>query len=453
MSDEQQRPNAIISDAFDRVMFDTFKNTSSVIQEQSKKSLEAECITEDVFNSFFKSHPQFQADSPQLQRELIEQMQQLPEYKDLRTETIHDDVSSAMASAKLAPDLVQRLVQIEEKRKEQQKNNPNGGKPNPNDQGIPDNMKSEIRAQIRKDLTQAQEQVDNWNETMTGWGIKPGELQKLPLKEKLELVKSLLSTAKFRQIAELAGRLKNIANASMAMTPTHGNDELVDITQGDNIARLLPTELIKLKRTPALFMKDLCERKLLQYNLRGEEPQGRGPIVVCVDISGSMQGQREIWAKAVMLALAHICDRQNRAFAVVTFDTQVRHHKVYESGKLELKEKLDLAAIHMKGGGTAFMPPLKKGFEIVAGIGKMKKADIIFVTDGECGIDDGNLKQIKNLKAQYFTRILGVGIGNSSQSYADSLGEFSDDLVFISDTGDVEFMKELFTKAVSRKVG
>lgn len=449
MDDEQQRPNSIVSDAFDRVMFDTFKQTSTVIQEQAKKSLAAECLTEDVFNSFFKSKPEFQAEAPQLQRELIESMQQLPEYKDLRSETVHDDISSALASAKLAPDLVSRLVQIEQKRQEQQKNNPDG-KPDP---GIPGDLKSEIRAQMRKGLNNAQEQIDNWSECVTGWGIKPGELQKLPLKEKLELVKNLLSTAKFRQIAELAGRLRNIANASMAMTPTHGNDELVDITQGDNISRILPTELLKLKRTPALFMKDLLERKLLQYNLRGEEPQGRGPIVVCVDISGSMQGQREIWAKAVMLALAHICDRQNRAFAVVTFDTQVRHHKVYESGKLELKEKIDLAMIHMKGGGTAFMPPLKKGFEIVSKVGKMNKADIIFVTDGECGLDDKDLATVKALKAQYFTRILGVGIGNSAVAHGDDLAEFSDDLVFISDTGDIEFTREIFTKTVAKRVG
>lgn len=452
MSDEQQRPNAIISDAFDRVMFDTYKQTSRVIKEQCEKSLEADCITEDVFNSFFKSSPEFSGEAPQLQRELVEGMQKLPEFKDLRSQTILDDVASAMASAKLAPDLVQKLVAIEESRKQKKDKNGNPIQPQDNGQGVPDQMKSEIRAQVRKNLQQAQNQIDQWNEIAAGWGIKPGELQRLPLKEKLELVKSLLATAKFKQIAELAGRLKNIANSSMATVPTHGHDEIVDITQGDNIARLLPTELLKLKKTPALFMKDLCERKLLQYNLRGTEKQGKGPMVICVDISGSMSGQREIWAKAVMLALAHITDRQNRPFAVITFDTRVVYNKVYPSGKLELKEKMDLAQLHMNGGGTAFMPPLRAAFKIIKEMPKMSRADIIFVTDGECGVSPKDLESIQKDKEATSTRVLGVGVGGT-RDYYGTLEQFSNDLVFIDDVGDIEFVRDIMNKALTQKVG
>lgn len=451
---DQERPNVVVSDAFDRVMFEGFKQTSKVIKDQTAKSVEADCITEDVFNSFFKATPQFSAEGPKLQKDLVEQMQKLPEYKDLRTETTLDDIASAMASAKLAPDLVNRLVEIQEKR-QQQKQKGNGKGPiqqkDTND-GIPDDMKSEIRAQIRKDLKQAQDQIDQWNETALGWGITPGELQKMPIKEKLELVKNLLSTSKFRQIAELAGRLKNIANSSMATVPTHGNDEIVDITQGDNIARLLPTELIKLKKTPALFMKDLAERKLLQYNLRGEEPQGKGPIVVCVDISGSMAGQREVWAKAVMLALAHITDRQNRAFAVITFDTQCRHTQVYKSGKLTLKEKMDLAAMHMQGGGTAFMPPLNKAFQILSEYPEMKRSDVIFITDGECGVSEKDLTRIKDLKKATSARVLGIEVG-SNGNVGETLEALSDDLVLIDDTGEIEHFRDIANKTLTKKVG
>lgn len=462
MSDDQsQRPNTIVSDAFDRVMFDTYKTASRVIKEQTHKSIEAECLTEDVFNSMFKSKPEFMAESPQLQRELIEQMHRLPEYKDLRSTTIMDDVASAMASAKLAPDMVERLVQIQKQRQEQQKQQQGQGQPKgkgnqqiqqkDDGQGIPDSMKSSIRAQIRAGMKQAQEQIDQWHELAHGWGINPGELQRLPLKEKLELVKSLLASSKLRQIAELAGRLKNIANAALAMTPTHGNDELVDITQGDNIARLLPSELLKLKRQPTLFMKDLAERKLLQYNLRGEQPQGKGPIVMCVDVSGSMAGSREVWAKAVMLAYAHICDRQNRPFAVILFDTRVVWCKVYESGKLDLKEKMELAGLSMRGGGTAYMPPIKKAFEVIKGLPKMVRSDIVFITDGDCGLTPQDIAWVKSQKDESGVRFQAVGVGGT-RDYYGTLEKVANDLVFIDDSGEIEHIRDVMQKTLTQKV-
>ncbi len=54
------------------------------------------------------------------------------------------------------------------------------------------------------------------------------------------------------------------------------------------------------------WMRRFSEQNLLQYDLRGTEPTQRGGILIAEDGSGSMAGEREIWAKAIGLALLKI---------------------------------------------------------------------------------------------------------------------------------------------------
>ena len=55
----------------------------------------------------------------------------------------------------------------------------------------------------------------------------------------------------------------------------------------------------------------------MQYLLSGNEPLGKGPLVVLLDKSGSMDGPRDIWATALSLALLDQAHRERRPFALV----------------------------------------------------------------------------------------------------------------------------------------
>jgi len=94
------------------------------------------------------------------------------------------------------------------------------------------------------------------------------------------------------------------------------SEELLEVEQGDAIHRLLPHELLSLHH-PVLrkdFYRRFLDQELIQYSLRGVEEKGKGPMIVCLDGSSSMSGDKEIWSKAVTLTLLEIARKQRRLF-------------------------------------------------------------------------------------------------------------------------------------------
>jgi hypothetical protein len=96
-------------------------------------------------------------------------------------------------------------------------------------------------------------------------------------------------------------------------------DEVADIKYGSDIGHVLPSELALLAdpALEALFFHRYAEGQQIQYELLGNEKQGQGPIILAVDTSVSMTEalggiSKDVWAKAVMLALMAIARLQER---------------------------------------------------------------------------------------------------------------------------------------------
>ena len=92
---------------------------------------------------------------------------------------------------------------------------------------------------------------------------------------------------------------------------------------GRKLSRLLPHELVSLQH-PLLrrdFIRRFVDNELLQYDLRGVEAQGKGPLIVCLDGSSSMLGDKEVWAKALTLTLLEIARRERRRFRAICFSS------------------------------------------------------------------------------------------------------------------------------------
>src|SRR4029077_2406987 len=66
-------------------------------------------------------------------------------------------------------------------------------------------------------------------------------------------------------------------------------------------------------------LRRLVERQCMMRDMRSSEPVGKGPIVVSVDESGSMAGDKAHTAKALALALAWIARRQRRWCGLVAY--------------------------------------------------------------------------------------------------------------------------------------
>lgn len=229
------------------------------------------------------------------------------------------------------------------------------------------------------------------------------------------LAARLRGNARLRRIAELAGRFKRIAAGKRRSRVRHGADEIVDVEQGADLGRLLPIELGQLvhPKTKLLALRSLHERQCLQYRLGGRETLGRGPLVVAIDKSGSMEGERDTWATAVALALLDVAQTEKRPFALLCFDGAVKHESVVMPGQLLHEAGLFVAA----DGGTDIDKVIRRGLEIIEEHpGAIRQADLVLITDGGSNGDDA--KVVRDLAARLGVTVLGVAIGAEPECLA-----------------------------------
>ncbi|HTW89580.1 MAG TPA: VWA domain-containing protein, partial [Candidatus Binataceae bacterium] len=232
------------------------------------------------------------------------------------------------------------------------------------------------------------------------------------------------------ELARLVGRLKHEARAVKHKLLERGVAEAYDIERGNELGRLIPSELVALHH-PGLardFGRRLIEGELVQYRLRDDQQKGRGPMVVCIDVSSSMQGDKELWAKAVSLTLMDIARRQRRLFRAVLFSSGDESLKVLDLNRErryqpELKKVLEMAE-YFPGGGTDFERPLTQALALIEHK-KLKRGDIVIITDGESQVSPEFLRHLRERKDELGFSIFAVLVDLGS-SELSTLAQFSD---------------------------
>jgi len=231
----------------------------------------------------------------------------------------------------------------------------------------------------------------------------------------LRLLGRLRKDPRLRRIAELAGRFKRILAEKRRQRVHHGADEVVDVEQGAELARLLPSELARIRhpRLRLAFLRDFVEKQCLQYRMAGVEMLGKGPLVVCLDKSGSMAGSKDVWATAVALALLDVAQREKRPFGLICFNGGVTFEASVRAGEQLSQEALFVSC----AGGTDIDGAVARALDLVeAGSRGMRRADVVLVTDG---ISDGSAAAALRVRASALgVTILGFGIDVSPADLA-----------------------------------
>ncbi len=195
------------------------------------------------------------------------------------------------------------------------------------------------------------------------------------------------------------------------------------------------------------FHRRFLDQELLQYSLRGIEEKGKGPMVVCLDGSSSMAGEKEIWSKAVTLTLLEIARRQRRLFRSICFSSRETPLQVLDMNRKERYEPemgkiMDLAE-YFPGGGTDFETPLNAALKCLKG-SRYKKGDIVFITDGECQVSPEWAEEFRQEKGKMGFSLFSILIDVGSSSLG-TLTEFSDKITTVKQlTGDEA--KDIFVK-------
>ncbi len=301
---------------------------------------------------------------------------------------------------------------------------------------LPLDLDNEIQGQVR-DLP---EQLEALDEQAKSLGLSSGGMGRMGAERRLALGEKLLTSRKLQLLARLTGAFREVAFESRRHRIRRAPQALHAIRTGQDLARLLPSELLGIRKEPRArhreWLRRFAEGQLLQYDLRA--PANRGPMVICVDGSGSMQGSKELWAKAVGLTLMEIARRERRRCLAIIFSAG---HRLFEvellgaqraGGRPTVQTEAVLQfAEHFPGGGTSFEEPLQRAVAAVTE-GRYRRGDIIIVTDGEAHVPGELVASLPALRKRHRFKIRGLLVDAGHHS-GRTLAEFCDDVKKISD--------------------
>lgn len=313
-----------------------------------------------------------------------------------------------------------------------------------------------IRAAARNAVAKAAEGARQETALMRAWGVGPGELERMPFDQRARLAERL-RTGRLAQWAQLIGRFRQMADGERARKVENATGELVGVTLGNDLSRVIPSELanLGLPALRAVFAARYAAGELMLYDSQGEQRTGQGAVIACVDTSHSMYEAgpggvtREAWAKACALALLDQARHAGRDFVGILFSAadKLQVFRFPADRPAGLAQVLDFAETFL-GGGTSYQRPLSAAGELLeAEFNDTTRArgDIVMLTDDDCGVTETWMRGWNEAKHRLGFRVFGLAIGAPRVAEADSvLDALCDNLRSVEDLTDVHAAADLF---------
>jgi uncharacterized protein with von Willebrand factor type A (vWA) domain len=272
---------------------------------------------------------------------------------------------------------------------------------------------------VGRALSKAREEVEEMREAAAALGMGPGSPGSNDPKAIAALYRRVRGNPVLRRICELAGRYRRVAQSKQRQKVTHGMDDMVGVTLGGELSRLLPVELARLA-LPELeldMLRRLIERQCMEREHRSVEPVAKGPIIVSLDESGSMQGSKIETGKALALALAWVARQQRRWVGLLAYSGDSGERLLpLPPGRWDEGKLADWLCSFI-GHGSFLDVPVR---EMPRYYSQLKapqgKTDLLFITDAlcriPCEVKDGFLRWKISVQARLVTLVIGSEPGD-----------------------------------------
>ena len=301
-----------------------------------------------------------------------------------------------------------------------------------------DGLASAVSTTMGSTLTETGKQVQEVSELCEVWGLGTGENCQVAFQNKKDAIERIRRSSKLHKLTDLVGKFKESAIVEQKKKAKHGGVEIKGVTTGDKIQDTLPSDRMNLCNdiTKGDFYRRMSEHGLLQYSKESNKQKNKGPIIVCVDTSGSMQGDAEIWSKALTIGILEVAQMQKRDFACIIYSSRADDPIVIKKDEIAPQKIIDCAE-RFHNGGTDFQSPLEKAIELIKD-STFKNSDIIFITDGDCYLSEAFCRKFKQIKEDKDFRTLGVLVNIGGYHVSDaSLKEFCDSITLVSNITDL----------------
>lgn len=280
------------------------------------------------------------------------------------------------------------------------------------DENIPQHIRKHLVSfrKLMQDVSDTYEKTKDFLAACGGANFCYADLKNSP-EDFSALAHTMQNNPQIKELARKMGRAY-ISEEKKKQTkiPQASKSEVHGTHRSDDVMRVLPSELVNLEDEDLemLFYARLLEKQLLTYELQGTthvvgettetHQQRTGPVVACLDTSGSMQGAPMLKAKALLLAIANILKQENRSLHVLLFGAS---GEIREFAMLAKNEAAGLLKFLQQGfgGGTDFETPLQRALTIIKTEKDYQKADILMISDGDCQLSEAFLQKLNTQKS------------------------------------------------------
>ena len=476
---------AVKHDRFDAANWDAVRSgvpaVRNLIDDLGNEHDYVDDLAKDFYNLIVKASPEMEdADSlkptHRVHRPVVEGVKDSPEVEILSTYTVGDPFAAAMGLVSMSDGLreaADRLQHARERAEEAERKRADakewaqhaadkaaeaGDEPSEAEQQQLEQLVSQAEraaadadaaeqgadaaaeqaaAQAQQDLRNAARQAaddrQEEEDLTTAFGMGKGDLKRMDFNERLQLTRRL-AQSRLAQFSEMIGQFRQLQMAEQRRRVKHVPDEISNVTLGDELHRMLPTEMLNLAadETEDDFWMRFVNGQLLVHELSGSEKLGKGPVIVVCDESGSMEsplGENatcEAWSKAFSLALCQQAKTQGRDFTYIGFSGPGAVHRVDMPGGEAPLDKVLTMTEHFFGGGTYYEAPLKQAMQIVVDAERrgLAKPDIVFITDEAYGqLDPDFVHEWNQVKERTSMRCFGIAMTEKVNGALQALGD------------------------------
>ncbi len=240
------------------------------------------------------------------------------------------------------------------------------------------------------------------------WDNAAGEWANTDTEILQKYAETLRRNPHLQELARLLGRLRaaeiefeleqvEISKSSRETKYNHAQkEEFIGLRLSDEIAHAMPSELALLADplTESIFIKKWAEKKLQTWQYRAKylsqrtereirpelrpKASDKGPFILCIDTSGSMQGAPEQVAKTLAFAILKIALNEGRKCFLISFSTRIETLELTDI-KGNLPRIIAFLAMSFHGGTDA-SPALNAALAQIQQK-QYAKADVIMISD------------------------------------------------------------------------
>ena len=260
-----------------------------------------------------------------------------------------------------------------------------------------------------------EKEKENETDNEEQFGIGAGNSKEENLRRENRFLRSIPKD--LLKLAKIIGRSGSVDFKPSGHFPTAAKSDITGITIGDNLSSLLPSEtaLLSCPATQPTFYHNYVEKRLQIFASAssGNAPVTHqdGPVIICLDTSGSMRGEKVEIACNLTMAITIIAQRRKRDVLVVKYSDW---HFLLKVTKLSRqREDLEKFLSSYQGRGNAENELFRWLFkDILPNEKAFYTADILCITDfGWTPLNDYTIKLIESFKRKgmifYGLNVLG----------------------------------------------